>query len=275
MSVYYIQPVDPQALAARFSQGDTLEPLPECDEQWKNLHLDKIKAVLDRLPKREADLIRLYYFRGKRQTDIAEIFGITQAAVSYRLQRALKRIRFLVEIPEVTNAQIFKDLHGFMSELDAKIFSEMFTSTCQSEVAEILDISQGRVRHRFISNLTKLGEDLGQKLVEWSDRLHEQASEDKPITPKELTLCDLIEDYLDLPEGGRLPESPKEADEYPLFHVVDAMREVHADDEDSLGASLMLWGDYYKSFLTIRHNFNLLREIKLPKWDNRPNHSLV
>lgn len=267
MTAYYIQPLDPQEIAARFSQGDGLEPLPETDEQWKNLHLDKIKAVLDRLPAREADLVRLYFFRGKRQTDIAEIFSVTQAAVSYRLQRALMRIRFLIEIPEVTKEQIFTDLHGLMEELDARIFSEMFLSTCQSEVAKILDISQGRVRHRYIANLAKLGDHLYERLLEWDYSLS-----DAQLGPEAVRVCEMIEDYDDLKKEGALPEVNAPEDDL-LFWVVNAMREV--DDDEVLPPDLLLLGDYYKTFLTIRYHFNILREIRSPKWTSRPKHSLV
>jgi predicted XRE-type DNA-binding protein len=270
MSRYYIQPLDPQEIAARFSQGDGLEPLPETDTAWKDLHIDKINAVMDRLPSREADLIRLYYFRGKRQVDIAEIFQITQAAVSYRLQRAIKRIRFLVEIPDVTKEQIFKDLNGLMSELDARIFSEMFISTCQSEVAQILKISQGRVRHRFIANLARLGEHLVTELENWSDAVLAR-DENEDLAEDLWEVCDGLEDYLDARVEGTAREiTAPEHDG--LYHLVAALRGVESED---IPPKLMIMADYYRTFLIIRYNFNILREIRLPKWTKRPTRTLV
>jgi predicted transcriptional regulator len=260
MATYYIQPLDPQEMASRFSTRDTLEPLPQSDEAWKNKHLSKIKSVLDRLPPREADLIRLYFFRAKRQTDIAEIFGVTQAAVSYRIQRALNRIRFLIEIPEVSKETIYKDLCVLMSELDAKIYAEMFESTCQSEVATILGISQGRVRHRYLANLEKLGEYMCECIFKWSNTLEE--------TPEDVeTILDCLYEY----QNERTFEEIKDAEDF-LCDVVDQMRQVNPDimDEHTLRIA-----DYYKTFIFIRYNFNILREIQLPKWANRPTHSLV
>jgi len=257
MSVHFIQPVDPQELASRFSTDDTLDPLPRQDEDWKKLHLEKIKAVMDRLPAREADLVRLYFFLNKKQTDIAEIFNITQAAVSYRIKRALNRIRFLIEIPEVTKDDLYADLLPVMpTKLDARIFAEMFESTCQSEVAEILDISQGRVRHRFIANLARLGQVLVDRAYAWTRRNDEDLVEVKAVRER---LDDLM-------EQKRRKELETEDFEDGLKEVVDLLCELPDElaDED-----LILFARYYKTFVKIRYNFNILREIKLPKWSNR------
>jgi hypothetical protein len=40
--------------------------------------------------------------------------------------------------------------------LDVDILVEMYKTTCQSEVAKILNVSQGLVRHRFIRSLKRL-----------------------------------------------------------------------------------------------------------------------
>jgi len=258
MSAYYIQPLDPQELASRFSTEDTFAPLPRPDDDWKELHLEKIKEVLDRLPDREADLIRLYFFKSKRQTDIAEIFNITQAAVSYRLKRALDRIRFLIEIPEVTKQELYEDLLPVMpTKLDARIFSEMFESTCQSEVAEILSISQGRVRHRFIANLARMGDILSDKIYAWVQKSDSELSE-------VLNISEGIASYKDLRDTDDI-----EAEELEnlLKGVVGDLEEIPEDLQDE---ELLLFSQYYKTFVKIRYNFNILREIKLPKWSDRP-----
>ena len=104
----YIQPVDPNELAARYSTEDTLDPIHSLDEDWVLPRLEKIKSVLHLLPGRETDLVSLYFFHDKKQMDIAEIFGITQAAVSYRIKRALDRIKFLVEMPDLSKDDIYK-----------------------------------------------------------------------------------------------------------------------------------------------------------------------
>lgn len=154
----YVIPVDPAELNSRFAVPDSLleafenggvsEPetesvLGEAD------YAARIEPLLDRIPKREADLIYLYYIEKKRQADIAEIFGVTQAAISYRLDRGLQRIKFLLSIPQVAEEDLRNDLGCIFRQIDVDILVGMWATTCQSEVASKLGLTQGRVRHRF------------------------------------------------------------------------------------------------------------------------------
>src|SRR5512138_3122439 len=108
---------DPQDISSRFDSSHRLGASGESDlEEILNDELspsaeDDISSVceesgfkaieqhLDRIPSREADLITLYYKDNMKQEKIAKIFGITQAAVSYRLHRGIKRVQFLRTIP--------------------------------------------------------------------------------------------------------------------------------------------------------------------------------
>ncbi len=58
----------------------------------------RLAELVEMLPLVEQDLLRLHA-EGKRQEDCAKIFGLTQAAVSYRLIRARLRLRFLRNSP--------------------------------------------------------------------------------------------------------------------------------------------------------------------------------
>lgn len=196
MSTGYVIPVDPAELASRFASHNDEEDL-DLDEAANvsveavadffsdNDYESRIAPLLDRIPNKEADLIYLYFIQRKRQLDIATIFGITQAAVSYRLERGIQRIRFLLSIPQITEEELWADLpsifatrspcpkcHGTTAEIIAKcavcelstgepprnkgeihidvaILVGMWRTTCQSEVANTLGLTQGRVRHRF------------------------------------------------------------------------------------------------------------------------------
>lgn len=166
MSSGYVIPVDPQELASRFPASHD----PRYDEE--DDHLDenelsdipddgffggesgdfesRVAPLLDLIPKREADLIYLYFIQRKRQADIATIFGVTQAAVSYRLDRGIQRIKFLLSIPLVTEVELREVLpEVFRHQIDIDILVGMWSTTCQSEVAKTLNLTQGRVRHRF------------------------------------------------------------------------------------------------------------------------------
>lgn len=167
MSNGYVIPVDPAELANRFAAPDAL--LDDADGEAENPDSDenlalfesgdfetRVAPLLDRIPEKEADLIELYYVRKKRQADIAEIFNVTQAAVSYRLDRGIQRIKFLLSIPTVTEAEMRSVLKEIFEDIDVNILVGMYEHTCQSKVAEILNLTQGRVRHRFFKAVERL-----------------------------------------------------------------------------------------------------------------------
>jgi DNA-directed RNA polymerase specialized sigma24 family protein len=272
MSNGYVIPVDPAELASRF--GSTYDPNDEeadyldPDREAENVPDDavaeffadndyesRIQPLLDRIPEREADLIYLYFIQRKRQLDIATIFGITQAAVSYRLERGLQRIRFLLSIPQVTEEELRADLpHVFPMELpcplccptkakaawadagelaegegegpksapkskpgkskkapppppaanpnqpcrvcvgsrailiDVAILVGMWKTTCQSEVATMLNLTQGRVRHRFFRAVERL-----EKAADQDERFRPYSSIFSAISNKNFNILREVE----------------------------------------------------------------------------------
>lgn len=167
----YVIPIDP-ADFSRYPGHDPREDEDEDEKEEDELELtdeelaylkgqdfhSRVEPLLERIPEREADIIYLYFLHAKRQLDIAEIFNMTQAAVSYRLARGIKRIKFLLEIPQVTEAQLREDLPKVFQDIDVDILVGMWQTTCQSEVAHRLGLTQGRVRHRFFTAVEKLQE---------------------------------------------------------------------------------------------------------------------
>jgi DNA-directed RNA polymerase specialized sigma24 family protein len=152
--------LDPAELESRFADEssltyyDTILDEPTEDDQAQ---LDQIWAVMDQLPPREADFVDLYYFKKLKQTDIALLFGVSQPTVCYRLARAADRLRFLLNLPKVNREQLAKDMAGFLSDaLDVQIMVLMWETTCQSETAKRLNVSQGLVRHRFLRSLSQM-----------------------------------------------------------------------------------------------------------------------
>ncbi len=201
MSTGYVIPVNPMELASRFAAAHDPRFDPEDDDcpadEAENVsdgaladffsdndYESRIVPLLDRIPSKEADLIYLYFIQRKRQLDIATIFGITQAAVSYRLERGIQRIKFLISIPQVTEEELRADLPAIFPTLspcpkcegspnkaiptcpvcegegsmliDVAILVGMWRTTCQSEVANRLGLTQGRVRHRFFKAVEAL-----------------------------------------------------------------------------------------------------------------------
>lgn len=126
--------------------------------------LDRVKVILDSLPPIEADFIDLYFFRHIKQTDIAEIFGVSQPTVCYRLQRAIQRIKYLLEVPQIDPEVLRTDLTAFLTDpMDVNIMVFMYETTCQSEAAKRLNVSQGLVRHRFIRSIDRMNKHQGMQ----------------------------------------------------------------------------------------------------------------
>lgn len=153
--------VDPTELESRYAVEDGMAFMDtivndEISEEGLQ-RLERVRSVLDQLPPREADFIDLYYFRQIKQTDIAAIFGVSQPTVCYRLQRAAARIQFLLSLPEVeVDAEMLRSTGVLDDPIDVDILVLMQRTTCQSEVAKQLGVSQGFVRHRFMRSIAKL-----------------------------------------------------------------------------------------------------------------------
>jgi len=167
---------DPNSLSSRFSNQDRLgydgsedelselidrNLAPDAEEEiGENTPLEfmAIEHFLRRIPSREADLITLYHKDKLKQEQIAKLFGITQAAVSYRLHRGIRRIQFLRTIPELDREQFELELGPKFLDQDREILWRMYETTCQSEIAKQMKLTQGRVRHRFFRALAKIKE---------------------------------------------------------------------------------------------------------------------
>lgn len=156
--------VDNSEFEARFS---TESCIPYEHIQDSNITFNDFKPFLDRMPPREVDLLDLYYHLQKNQKDIAKMFGITQGAVSSRLARARKRLRFLRDIPKLTEDDLEELLSSHFSLFELRLMQLMSRTTCQSRTAKLLNeayglhdersrMTQVKVRHRFEKCVNKL-----------------------------------------------------------------------------------------------------------------------
>lgn len=152
--------IDPAMMEARYAEEDGLSFMDSVFTEPSEddlIQIEEIRAVMDKIPPREADFIELYFFRKLRQTDIATIFGVSQPTVCYRLTRAANRVKFLLQRPQIDRNQLEDAITGFLSDpLDVQIMLLMWETTCQSEVAKRLDVTQGLVRHRFLRTVNRM-----------------------------------------------------------------------------------------------------------------------
>ncbi len=190
---------DPNNLSTRYSNADRLgfdgseqdlaelieqRLAPEAEEDLrgneKALEFSSISSYLKRIPVREADLIQLYHHDKMKQEQIARLFGITQAAVSYRLHRGIRRIQFLRTIPELEEETFLEELSPNFNAQDMEILWRMYLTTCQSEIAKQMGLTQGRVRHRFFRALHKLKELIVEEAREKQILLQALKKQNKP-----------------------------------------------------------------------------------------------
>ena len=131
-------------------------PLPNIDSY------EKIKPLLCRLPESEQAILKYYYENNENQSWIARKMGVTQGAISARINKAFQRISFLQNLGEFT-----EDDMGLLAQLFghpiANLVEHMVQTTCQSETARLLNAqnnksryTQVQVRYRWKKVLEKL-----------------------------------------------------------------------------------------------------------------------
>jgi DNA-directed RNA polymerase specialized sigma24 family protein len=208
------------------------------------LDYSSIERYLSRIPPREADLTRLYYRDRMKQEQIAKLFRITQAAVSYRLHRGIRRIQFLRTIPELERDGFELELGSKFSDQDREILWRMYETTCQSEIAKQMGLTQGRVRHRFFRGLQRIKELIREEVKE-----------------KHLQLQSLIKKSKF--QDDDLAESERE-----LGRAMAELELVDAELKTSVASSK--FGKYWTVFFAISDkHFNILHEVSLPQFRDR------
>jgi hypothetical protein len=257
---------DPSSISGRFSNryqlgnslyGDNIDDFieksfaPDSEEDLSDtivsgtaaLDYNSIEKFLARIPARESDLIKLYYKDRMKQEQIAKLFRITQAAVSYRLHRGIKRIQFLRTIPELEKRDFDVELGPKFSDQDREILWRMYETTCQSEIAKQMGLTQGRVRHRFFRALNKIKELIKEEIREKHTRVamlikHGIANDDVKSSAEELEI---------------------------------AKKELESADEAlRVTVNNSRYGKYYTVFFAISDkHFNILHEVSLPQFRDR------
>jgi RNA polymerase sigma-70 factor, ECF subfamily len=85
------EPIDPEVAAASVEAPSGTGEIDALADQWR------MRALLDRLPAAEAKLLRLRFYTGFSQSEIAEREGIPLGTVKTRMVSGLRRLREMIE----------------------------------------------------------------------------------------------------------------------------------------------------------------------------------
>ncbi len=85
------QPLDPQAAASTLESEPDEDRIDALVEQWR------MRGLLERLPTAEAEPLRLRFYGGLSQTEIAAREGIPLGTIKTRMFSGLRRLRAMIE----------------------------------------------------------------------------------------------------------------------------------------------------------------------------------
>jgi predicted transcriptional regulator len=123
-------------------------------------------SLFDRLSESDRFILAKYYVQDVSQKEIAKLMGMTQGAVSSRLNRIKQRVQFLIQVSRYDMTKTEDSLKQIFLPLTVEVLKSMIKTTCQTETAKIINESLGlsgknqlnqiKVRHIFEKSLKKL-----------------------------------------------------------------------------------------------------------------------
>jgi len=238
----FIQNIDPQEFASRFSEKIDLDQYEKRDLGFS---FDDLKPYLEKLPLREQDLIIMYFHLNKDQAEIATIFSISQGAVSHRLRKALKRLKFLVALPDISKDEMISDLTEFFY----KGGPETFCCDCKTTYEGLHEKCPGFKKNEKKKEILN---SKGKKIPCKSKSLIHNIDVQIMTLMWETTCQSEVRDRLGLTQIKV---------RHKFLKNIEKLEKSSKQDENLK--------KYVKGFKLISENYNVLREVKLPKWDNR------
>lgn len=131
------------------------------EEDWRSTagFLDRIRALLPKLPALERDIIELRFFLSKKQAEIAAILDIDQRTVSYRLTRAFHRLTFLLEHPNIEPIKLRTDLSSLLGDpMLVDVLCTFAQTTGSAATARELGLSLAHIDRLLPLALSRLAE---------------------------------------------------------------------------------------------------------------------
>jgi len=124
------------------------------EELWQRMPVvkDKCLKVMDalrHLPTLEAEILWLFFEKGKSLKDIALILKIPNSTTSYWYRRAVQKLAYLELLCSIDIANMVNQL-DFLSDREQKILIELFYTVNQDAVGRNNDCWQSSVRWIYL-----------------------------------------------------------------------------------------------------------------------------
>jgi len=126
----------------------------EVQASGKGVEIDP-ETFLSYLPELEQEIFFLVFVRGKRQTDVAELLGVSQPTVSYRSSRILDKLAYLLVLMSVDVKSLVADL-DFLKLREQEILMDLLELVNQEMTGRRHGVGQSSVKWIFLKTLRRL-----------------------------------------------------------------------------------------------------------------------
>ena len=136
------------------------------NKKYLKWRLGEYAEYIPRLSESDQEVYDLAVRKMGRQKEVAAWMGMTQGAVSSRLSKILKRVKFLKMLDSFDLSGMDEDLVDLLDTLEIEIVRNMVETTCQEETARRVNrlfglsgkdaMNQIKVRYRFHQAWEKL-----------------------------------------------------------------------------------------------------------------------
>lgn len=108
-----------------------------------------IIRYLSLLPRMDQEISKFYYIHGMSQEQIAQLFEISQAAVSRRLKYTTSKIKFLLKMPSLNPLQVRKDFTSLFPDTLFEFAYFFYWEFAQDRVKYFIGTSQSGAANKF------------------------------------------------------------------------------------------------------------------------------
>jgi|CXWL01.1.fsa_nt_gi DNA-directed RNA polymerase specialized sigma24 family protein len=110
------------------------------------------------LSPKERDIFELYFFENKTQDEIGQLLDLSQRTVSYRITKGIERIKYFLFVDSIDFQKMRDDLEEILDPSYVHIIVGVITTSSQTTIGQLLNLSQSMVRWRFFKALDTIKE---------------------------------------------------------------------------------------------------------------------